>query len=94
MSKLGRENNSGRLALRFLILTAVRSGEARKATWAEVDLAAALWTIPAEHMKMRKAHTVPLSPAAVAVLKEAAKLRKGKGGSRCSPVLRTVRLAI
>jgi integrase len=60
-----------RLGFEFLILTASRSGEVRLATWDEIDLDAALWTVRAERMKARVAHTVPLSPRAVAILREA-----------------------
>lgn len=56
-------------ALEFLILTAARSGEVRNATWDEIDLAGQLWTIPAERMKSEKAHRVPLSDAAIELLK-------------------------
>ena len=56
------------LALEFTILTAARSGEVIGATWAEVDLAKAIWTIPADRMKAAKEHRVPLSPRAVAIL--------------------------
>lgn len=77
MAKLGECDTSGRLALRFLILTAARSGEARGATWNEMDLAAATWTIPASRMKAGKQHVVPLSQAALDVLAAAAKARKG-----------------
>ena len=59
-----------RLALRFLLLSFVRTGELRGAEWAEIDLAKAEWRIPAERMKMREEHIVPLSRQAVAVLKE------------------------
>lgn len=55
-------------ALEFVILTAVRAGEARKATWSEFDLEAKVWTIPAIRMKARRIHRVPLSNAAIAVL--------------------------
>jgi integrase len=48
----------------------VRPGELRHARWDEVDLEAALWTIPAEKMKMRKAHHVPLSRQSIAILQE------------------------
>ena len=51
--------------LRFIILTAVRSGEARGATWSEMDLQAAEWRIPAERMKAGREHRVPLSLAAM-----------------------------
>lgn len=55
-------------ALRLLMLTAVRPGELRGARWAEIDTDAAEWRIPAERMKMKAPHVVPLSPAALAVL--------------------------
>jgi integrase len=61
--------SAGRDALLFTILNAVRSGETRLATWAEIDFAAAVWSIPAARMKMKKAHIVPLSPAAIVILK-------------------------
>ena len=57
------------LALCFLILTAVRSGEVRGMVWDEVDLDAALWVIPKERMKAKKEHRVPLSRQAVALLR-------------------------
>ncbi|WP_198415280.1 tyrosine-type recombinase/integrase [Sulfuriferula plumbiphila] len=55
-------------ALRFTILTAVRSGDARGATWAEIDLDAKVWTIPASRMKAGKEHRVPLCAEAVEIL--------------------------
>ncbi len=55
-------------ALRLLMLTATRPGEVRGARWAEFDLPAALWIIPAERMKMRTEHRVPLSRQALEVL--------------------------
>lgn len=55
-------------ALRLLILTAVRPGEVRGAAWSEFDLAAGVWVIPAERMKMRTEHRVPLSRQALDVL--------------------------
>jgi integrase len=56
------------LALEFVILTASRTSEAIKATWAEIDLEKAIWTIPAARMKAGKEHRVPLSPRAVQIL--------------------------
>lgn len=56
------------LALEFSILTACRSGEVLGATWAEIDLAGASWTIPAGRMKAGREHRVPLSPRAMAIL--------------------------
>ncbi|RZZ88915.1 tyrosine-type recombinase/integrase [Pseudoxanthomonas winnipegensis] len=55
-------------ALEFVILTATRSGEVRGATWDEIDLDGATWTVPAERMKAGKEHRVPLSARAVALL--------------------------
>lgn len=69
MAELSKKETTGRLALRFLILTAARSGEVRGATWGEIDLETALWTIPAARMKAGKTHVVPLSGAAVAILR-------------------------
>jgi len=68
MAKLAQKDSVGRLALRFLILTAARSGEVRGATWAEIDKDQKVWTVPAERMKAGKAHIVPLSPPALAIL--------------------------
>ncbi|WP_313147891.1 tyrosine-type recombinase/integrase, partial [Diaphorobacter nitroreducens] len=56
-------------ALCFLILTAVRSGEVRGMVWDEVDLDAGLWVIPAERMKAKKEHRVPLPRQAVELLR-------------------------
>ena len=55
-------------ALEFAILTAARSNEIRGATWQEIDLAEQVWSIPADRMKAKREHRVPLSPAAVALL--------------------------
>lgn len=57
------------LALEFTILTAARTGEVIGATWDEVDLEKAIWTIPATRMKAGREHRVPLSDRAVEVLK-------------------------
>ena len=76
-----------RLLLEFLVLTAVRTNEARGALWSEIDWGARRWTVPAERMKERTAHEVPLSSAALAVLREArhhpdlADVRQRSGGS-------------
>jgi integrase len=69
-----RDNVSAR-ALRFTILTAARTGETIGATWAEIDMGAKLWTIPAERMKARVQHQVPLSDAALAILMHESKLQ-------------------
>lgn len=62
-----REGVSAR-AVEFAILTACRSGEVRGARWVEFDMTGKLWTIPAERMKAKREHQVPLSDAALAVL--------------------------
>lgn len=77
LEKLGERESVGRVALEALILTAARSGEIRGATWSELDLKAALWTVPAARMKMGRTHTVPLSPEAVAVFQRARKFEVG-----------------
>lgn len=59
----------GALALEFALLTAARSGEVRGATWSEIDMTAAVWTVPASRMKAGREHRVPLSPTAVELLK-------------------------
>lgn len=67
-----------RLALELIILTFVRTAEARFAQWSEfenLDGPEPLWRIPAERMKMRRPHLVPLSPQAVAVLRELSRYR-------------------
>ena len=53
---------AAKYALIFIAFTGVRSGEARRATWDEIDLDTATWTIPASRMKARKLHRVPLTP--------------------------------
>jgi integrase len=55
-------------ALAFTVFTAARSGEVLNATWDEIDLKTATWTVPASRMKMGQPHAVPLSDAAVAIL--------------------------
>lgn len=72
---LRRKPSYGRLALEHLILTGTRSQEVRMATWSEFDLEERLWTISADHMKRSKAHMVPLSDAAMAVLTKAKALQ-------------------
>ena len=70
---------SARLCLRFVVLTAVRSGEARAAAWEDIDEAARTWTIPADKMKSGVKHRVPLSDAALDVLRQARALDNGSG---------------
>ncbi len=58
-----------RLAIKLLALTFVRTSELIEAQWSEIDLEKAEWRIPAERMKMKRAHIVPLAPQAVSILK-------------------------
>jgi len=67
------------LALQFMALTFVRTTEMINAEWAEFDEKAAEWRIPAERMKMRDPHIVPLSREALAILRN---LRKLNGAER------------
>lgn len=57
-------------ALEFLILTAVRTGEAVAARWSEVDWESQAWTIPADRMKAGREHRVPLDARCIAILAE------------------------
>lgn len=68
MDRLRAAPGMGARALEFTILTVARSGEVRGATWSEIDLDRAVWTVPGERMKMGREHRVPLSPDAVALL--------------------------
>ena len=65
------------LALRFTALVFQRPGEIRQAEWSEIDFDGAVWTIPAERMKQRQPHRVPLSQQALAILHEAEALSGG-----------------
>lgn len=77
---LMRRDGTSAQALRLLILTAARSGEVREMRWAEVDVARAVWTVPAERMKARRTHRVPLSPEALEVLQGQAALPRDAAG--------------
>lgn len=69
-----------KLAFELLILTASRTIEIRRARWEEIDWQNKIWTRPAESMKARREHAVPLSPRAMEVLGEAKKLAGGAPG--------------
>lgn len=66
---LRQQHGMGARALEFAILTAARSGAVRGATWAEIELENRVWTVPAERMKAGREHRVPLSRAALTLLK-------------------------
>jgi integrase len=68
-----------KLALKFLLLTFVRTVELRGAEWPEINFDKADWRIPAERMKMKDLHIVPLSTQAIAVLEE---LKKHTGNRK------------
>jgi len=70
MAKLRAADTVAAKAMEFVILTAARRGEVRFATWSEVDLDHATWTIPAARMKAGKEHRVPLSVRSVEILRE------------------------
>ena len=74
MLDLRTQAGIGARALELLILTATRSGEVRGATWSEIDLDKAIWTIPAERMKAGSVHRIPLSAEAIKLLKELPRL--------------------
>ena len=63
-----------RLCFEFLVLTAARSGEARGATWGEIDWDSATWTVPAHRMKAQIQHRVPLAPQCLDILAEARRI--------------------
>lgn len=63
-----------RIGIKLLLLLMCRTGELRKARWAEFNLDKGLWAIPADRMKMGEAHTVPLSVQAVALLRDLRKI--------------------
>lgn len=69
VQELKQQQGMGARALEFAILTAARSGEVRGATWAEINLDEAVWTVPEARMKAGKEHRVPLSSAAVNLLR-------------------------
>ena len=73
MTQLATMDSTSSRALRFTILTAVRTSEALGARWSEFDLQANVWTIPPERMKAGVEHVVPLSAGAIALLGDPAK---------------------
>jgi integrase len=69
MTALRARDGTSARAVEFAVLTACRSGEVRGARWSEFDLERKVWTIPADRMKAKRQHEVPLSDAALAILK-------------------------
>ncbi len=81
-----RASIASKLCMRFVILTACRSGEARLAAWDEVVLETATWTLSGERMKGGKPYRVPLSDSTLEVLGAAASIYDGSGLVFPSPV--------
>jgi integrase len=70
MAALRNKDDVAPQALQFLIYTAARTGEVIQATWDEINFDKKLWSIPAARMKAKRAHTVPLTDTAIAILKK------------------------
>jgi integrase len=70
MAKLRERDSVSARALEFTILSAARTNESIGARWSEIDFKDKIWTIPAERMKSKRPHRVPLSDRAVAILRE------------------------
>jgi integrase len=68
MKLLEQSNGIGSLVMRYLILTATRTTEARAAEWVEIDIEHKLWEIPAARMKAKRPQRIPLSNAALEIL--------------------------
>lgn len=84
-ARLALKDGMGALALRFLILTAARSGEVRLASWSEIDFERSLWVLSATRMKAERKHVVPLSGLAQSVL---APLQEARTGALVFPGVR------
>jgi integrase len=79
MSSVKAQEGLGALALRFTILTAVRTGETIGALWPEIDMDKAVWTVPGSRTKTGRDHRVPLSKPALAILRTQHQATGGKG---------------
>ena len=77
---------ASKMCLRLIILTACRYGEARHATWNEIDMDTATWMIPASRMKARREHKIALSSEALRVLQAAQEISDGSGLISPSPL--------
>ncbi|WP_417447294.1 tyrosine-type recombinase/integrase [Kangiella sp.] len=77
MKELYKRPGLSARALEFSILTVARSGEVRGATWDEIDFDNKVWIVPAERMKARKEHRVPLSSGALKILEELPRVAGG-----------------
>ncbi|VVE37428.1 integrase [Pandoraea pneumonica] len=77
VNKLRAEDGVAAMALELLILTATRTNEVIGATWQEFDIDGSVWTIPADRMKMKREHRVPLSDDAIAIIKRLRDVQRG-----------------
>jgi integrase len=77
MAELRQRDGIAEACVEMIVLTAVRSKEARGMRWEEIDWEAKCWTVPAARMKRKKAHAVPLSEPAIALLKRLDNTRSG-----------------
>lgn len=75
--KLSHDDDTGTKALQLTILTGLRTREVLEARWSEIDFETGIWTVPAERMKASKEHRVPLSGAAISVLKSLPQVANG-----------------
>jgi integrase len=102
VAELRAQDGIASRALEFAILTAARTSEVTGATWQEFNLDGGLWTVPAGRIKAGKEHRVPLSPRALAILRDVAKLRNTEessayvfpGGRRGKPLSESAMLAL
>ena len=78
MAELASLDGISARALAFAVLTAGRTGEVLGARWGEVDLEGATWTVPANRIKAKREHRVPLSPAALDVLRAMEPIASGR----------------
>ena len=79
MIALQKVDGLGSLAMQFTILTEGRTGEAIGMEWSEIDLDKAVWTVPASRMKAKREHRVPLSKAALEILRARHDVTAGTG---------------
>lgn len=91
MAGLANQQGLGALALRFTILTAARTSEVIEARWSEIDMTADVWIVPPSRMKAGREHRVPLSDAALVVLRAVAPLRDDERGGWVFPGVRAGR---
>jgi integrase len=97
MDALEGQDGTAARALEFLILTAARTGEIIGARWDEVDLEEKIWTVPGERMKAGREHRVPLSPAALVLLKRMKETESDfvfPGGKKGMPLSNMAMLAV